>query len=116
MTLERSSGVALGSDRRHMSGVCRRPTLTGLELVRGYQTAPPKVHHFPALSPPRLRNLMYRESRLLTGSTEHVPLGELPHTGQELGETAAEEGHTDDGVRSVDVSGGDIEHGEDERR
>lgn len=52
----------------------------------------------------------------LTGCTENVAAGELPHACQELGETTTEDGHANNNIRCSYMAGIDIIEGKYERR
>ena len=52
----------------------------------------------------------------LTSSAKGVASGELPHASEELGETTAEEGHTNDDVGGLDATSMDIVKGQNQRR
>jgi len=54
--------------------------------------------------------------RSLTGSTEDVSAGELPHASEELGKSTSEDGHPYDHIGGVDTTGVDIHHGKQECR
>jgi hypothetical protein len=52
----------------------------------------------------------------LTGCTERVTRGELPHSSEELGKSTEEKCHADNDIWNGDVARMHVEKGEDERR
>ena len=59
---------------------------------------------------------MTTEERTLTCTTKRVSARELPHAGEELGQSTGEKGHADDNVGGFDATSLNVDEGEDERR
>jgi hypothetical protein len=57
--------------------------------------------------------MMGEFSQILTGCTERVTCGKLPHASKELGKTAIEKGHANYDIRNCNAACANVEKGED---